>query len=430
MRGVLFESFLQRGTGRVVEKKGVVQLEELDLVTLPPGALLVAVLLEEGGAMTIDQVAARLYSVGVNLRGGTHTLRRAASALPGVRRSAGLLSVDVQDPQLRRVLSRLERARRDGSRVDRRASPTTVACSPATPVRTDALWLGTRRRTLLRRDDSSLDLLLWFDPSGQTVRAFNFVASGCDSDALAVLLEQAIHRPLAGCAPATPRCIAVDMPHEQESLASAACSRGIELVSEADFTPLAAVFSQVEQFAREDLSPSSGGVLTLSRFHELARLLWRLSPWRGVRLEEVLRIDGLDPTPIYVLLLANPPEGFTVFLDEEVALDTLLHERISPSSALMVRFYPRPEVPSVSRLADALGWEGSKIPVPLRVGSQGTQMAVHEEIVLLISVMEAISQCVFERPWRDRELGLDGGVRVCATWPLQASHIGRRVEET
>lgn len=422
-----------------------IDLRRLVSSRLPLRLNMLAVLLDAGRPLGYDEILDTLARLGVEPRHGVQSLRRACAADTYLRqRPDGCLRVDRSHPDFARDHARLAaaRARSPVARSARVTSPSSLApdderaadsplltrvrrCSREAP-RLEATWLGSRRPMgALGVFDQEMDLLIWLDATAGRVRAFDIVPTGQSPCALAALLEPAIHDPLDGCAPGVPSLVAVDVTVGRLAVERTADAHGAEPVDR-DVSPLDKVFEQLE---RELSSPvlSLAGVAepAIRVFYSRCRALLAAAPWKGVATHETLRLDGVVEGPLHVLLVAASPAGFIVFLDEAAALEFLLRPRPLPAPVLSVRFHPARRVAAAAAAAQASGWRGDVVPLPLRLEGGEPRFVEAAELDLLSAVADAVSRLAFTKPFRNRRVAADGGREVRATWPLLASPFRR-----
>lgn len=418
---------------------------------LPLRLNMLAVLLDAGRPLGYDEILEVLTRLGVVPRHGVQSLRRACAADTYLQmRPDGRLRVDRAHADFPRDHARIAaaRARPPASRSVRSASSSSAPpvdartaegalltrvrrCSREAP-QIEATWLGSRRPVgALGVFDQEMDLLIWLDATAGRVRAFDIVPTGQSPNALAALLEPAIHDPLDGCAPGVPSWVAVDVTVGRLAVERTAEAHGAEPVDR-DLLPLDTVFEQLKrELSSPVLSLADVEERAIRAFYARCRALLEAAPWKGVSAHEALRLDGVAEGPLHVLLVAAPPAGLIVFLDESAALEFLLRPRVAPAPVLSVRFHPARRVAAAAAAAAASGWRGEVIPLPLRLEGGEPRFVDAAELDLLSSVADVVSRLSFSEPFRDRRVSFNGQRDAKATWPLLASPFRRspQVEE-
>lgn len=409
-------------------------LHRIDLASLPIRLQVLAVLLHARRPLSLDDILARLDAVGVAPRQGIASIRRALTADSCVQHhSDGRLRVDLRHAGYARDRARIEAATRapreqpppepveKAPRAAARVPWTRVRRCDREAPRIEATWLGSRRPVAAAGVfDQDMDLLIWLDATAGRVRAFDVVPRGEAPHRLAALLETAIHEPIDGCTPAVPSLVAVDVLEGRLDVERTAEAHGADPV-ERDVSALDAVYIQLQREIASPVLAIGDDPQALNGFYTACRALLAAAPWVGVSPGEVLRLDGLGPAPLHVVMVAAPPVGMLVFLDESAALDFLLRGRSSASPLLTVRFHSARRVAAAATVAAAHGWRGDLVPVPSRVTGDAPRVGEPADIALLTAVADAVVRLTFARPFRDRAVRLSDGRRVKATWPLLAS---------
>lgn len=265
---------------------------------------------------------------------------------------------------------------------------------------TNAVWVGGRRP--MPDTAQKQDACFWIDIEANEVRGFDLVPHGARRDALLRLLVDAMRAPEEGHPPQRPAAVAsddarvspflapleIEVRNAPKGLIDQMFEAMVDLLDEEDDLPCG-------YLAREGVSAA-----TVARFFDAAATLFRRAPWKHAREHELVRIEGLRPTPIFISMDGVDDDEPAVALFErerdarallDSAADDLHPDALPPH---LVLCYEARGVDAVVDEARAQGWKlaaGNAVPVLLRTNEPEQPLAGEADLALMTAALEAVA---------------------------------------
>lgn len=267
------------------------------------------------------------------------------------------------------------------------------------PLRTQALWVGSRRPTAaVVEDQGPLDLMIWLDSKSRKVRTGMVVPRAQGADAMLVSLVQAMLAPAQELKPSRPGRVSVDDDASRTLLSRALAPVGIEVAAWTESQALDDAFSSMEQTLSRGpgityLDKAGNTPELLGRFFETAVRLFEAAPWEGREETDLAAIEGLQPSPLYVSLFGGAELGLCIYLTRESARTAARGK--TPTRDLLLMSYSHPDDmgPGVLVEASDHGWplvDLECLPLLVRPDRTDDFVAHGTDVQLAIDVMEAV----------------------------------------
>lgn len=322
------------------------------------------------------------------------------------------------------------------------AAPTLSASLEATTLEelrrlpvVETTWLGARRAFDVPIDgDEEVELCFWFDPDSGQVRAMEIVPRGTDPQALGRALQQAMATPAAPGVPARPTRLAVARREEDATLRE--LSTALDIGRHAGFDM--SVAEQIVDFLEDQMAGGPGfsfldredvDLEAVGCFHVAAAAYAARAPWKKIPDDELVRITGLEVSPIHVSVLGMAEEvfGAGIYLTEEAARKTFTDGRpeVLMSQPLLHFDLAEEDECGPSLRAEALqhGWalpKSGRLPVLMRLDRGEDDLnPTNEEIALATDILTAMAGVLPSKDAVSREVPVPSGRRALIEWPVE-----------
>lgn len=304
------------------------------------------------------------------------------------------------------------------------------------PQRKSEVWLGSRRTVDIPvQDVAAVDVMIWVEKKTGVIRAAEMVPSDCELSAFPASLARAMESPLVG-KPARPGRVLVDRPGLLEAIEPVAREAGFK----AELRPSLAELDTLVAALEEDMGQGPGfsyldeGDVTseeVEAFVTAAIAYLDIEPWTYAEDYELLRVEGLEPTPVLcsVLGAAGIERGLAIYLTPEAAdlyLSGQVPERIDEAPALGVTLLAPEEVPpGLEAEIFQWGWpvHPDGFPLLLRSDRPERSAPTSSELALARKVLEALTAFLAADPmeavWGPSTVKLSSGETVEVEWAVE-----------
>lgn len=263
-----------------------------------------------------------------------------------------------------------------------------------------AVWIGGRRPT--PNESEPTDACFWIDVEANEVRAFDIVTRGTRQSALLDLLVDAMVAPHEGAAPQRPHAVASDDARLSTFLAPVEIEvrNAPKALVDQMFEAMVDLFDEDEglnggYLSREDVRPQ-----TVERFFEAAAQVFKRAPWQHMHEQELVRIEGLRPRPLFASVDGSDGDepAIAIFEQEADARALLdngnedLHADELPPH--LVLCYESAGVDEIIDEAREHGWKvaaGHAIPVLMRTNDGDRPLAGETDLALAADVLDALA---------------------------------------
>lgn len=302
----------------------------------------------------------------------------------------------------------------------------------------EGTWLGARvPLDLSIQDIGAVDLCVWMDGSTHVVRAFNLVPSSSPEGEPARLLRLALLQPVSEASGVRPSRLAVLPERERAPLEDVMGLLGMEWATHADFSPVERMvrgFLEQRRAANGATTGDEAAAEVVTAFRGALAGLLSAAPWRYMGGDDLVRVVGLQPEPIYVSLDVRGDRGpqFSFFLGREAALAPFEGGATDdrPRVPVLVVYFVRPDMcgPYMRKEMQSGDWPLAReqgYPVALRLDRDPPHhVADTNELRLLTLLVGWLSVLPFEgREPFEASLPLGPEVRLVATWPLSPGAV-------
>jgi hypothetical protein len=308
--------------------------------------------------------------------------------------------------------------------------PDTLAEVERLPKKQQVLWVGSRRPTAAQLEDHGpLDLMIWLDSKAQKIRTGMVVPRNQGPEALAVALLQAMLEPAEDLRPFRPGSIAVEDAVSRTYLAGELQRLDIQLVDWPGSTMLDEAFANLEHTLSRGPGitylDKPGNTPELMRsFFEASVRLFDAAPWEGREDTQLLRVDGLQPSPLFVSLLGGQgiEYGLALYLTSAAAKAALAqHEADTPDAVLLLSYsHPGDMGPGVLVEASDHDWpmvDAECLPLLVRPDREDL-VGRGDEIRLAVDVIDTVLGYFAATP-SPSSVVLSDGRTVSVRWPAQ-----------